>query len=239
MKKRFLALFLALLTVAFCFVSCVDGSEDTPDASDAPDVTDTPDATDAPETEAPVVEPAEMVISVDGVTSYEVIYPNKATAEIKDHAKRIGDALKALGANVTVKSEWAKELMDTSADCEILVGVSARPESIEVADSIAYDDYAIKFVRNKVVVVAHTAQRMEEAVTKLCDSIVAKTEEGKNIVSIVGEQHFVGDKIYLFNKDNPITDYRIVCADNTTSKENAELTSLSKTLFVKQLSLPV
>ena len=229
MKKRFLALFLALLTVAFCFVSCVDGSEDTPDASDAPDVsntpdvTDTPDATDAPETEAPIVELPEMVISVDGVTSYEVIYANKASADIKAQANRIGDALKALGAKVAVKSEWAKELMDTSADCEILVGVSARPESIEVADSIAYDDYAIKFVRNKVVVVAHTAQRMEEAVTKLCDSIVAKTEEGKNIVSVVGEQHFVGDKIYLFTKDNPITDYRIVCADNTTSKENAEL----------------
>lgn len=241
MKKRLLAIFLALITVAFCFVSCVDSGDgtadttdlpivsgdpsgtDLPDVSDTPGVSDNPTDSDTPETEAPEAEPAEMVISVDGVTSYEIIYATKATAAVKEQANRIGDALKALGANVTVKSEWAKELMDTSADCEILVGISARPESIEVADSIAYDDYAIKFVRNKVVVVAHTAERMEEAVAKLCESITLKTEDGKNKVCVVGERHFVGDKVYLFTKDNPLSDYRIVYADNTTSKENAEL----------------
>ena len=250
MIKRFLALFLLLVTLALCFVSCVDGGEVTPDgselpdvsenpdASGAPDVTDAPAGSDAPETEVPAVEPAEMVISVDGVTNYEVIYANKATAVIKEQANRIGDALKALGANVTVKSEWAKELMDTSADCEILVGVSARPESIEVADSIAYDDYAIKFVRNKVVVVAHTTDRMEEAVAKLCESITLKTEDGKNKVCVVGERHFVGDKIYLFTKDNPLSDYRIVYADNTTSKENAELlTSTIKSVYGVDLKM--
>ena len=250
MIKRFLALFLLLVTLALCFVSCVDGGEVTPDgselpdvsenpdASGAPDVTDAPAGSDAPETEVPAVEPAEMVISVDGVTNYEVIYANKATAVIKEQANRIGDALKALGANVTVKSEWAKELMDTSADCEIRVGVSARPESIEVADSIAYDDYAIKFVRNKVVVVAHTTDRMEEAVAKLCESITLKTEDGKNKVCVVGERHFVGDKIYLFTKDNPLSDYRIVYADNTTSKENAELlTSTIKSVYGVDLKM--
>jgi len=200
--KRLLALFLLVLTVALCFVGC-DGREGKlpSDGTDG-EVTDGGNA---------VVEENPMVISENGAYKYAIIYSSKAPDSIKELCKGMITAVSALGGTVKMGGDWAKEKLDTSEETEILIGNTSRPESIEVMNSIGGDDYAIRYIRNKIVIAAHTEERLVEAVEYFKTELLkSKEEDGKKIVYCAGEASFSGGRELLFNAENPLEGYKII-----------------------------
>ena len=102
-----------------------------------------------------------------------------------------------------------------------LVGNTNRPETLEVMNSIGYDDYAIRVVGNKIVITAHVADRLYEAVEYFCaNALKGETVEGKAIVSCEANYQFKGDRKYFIDHDNPLEGYRIV--SSSSSKSSAE-----------------
>ena len=200
--KRLLALFLLILTLALCFVGCDGGEGKLPS-----------DVTDGEETDGgnAVVEENPMVISENGAYKYAIIYSSKAVDRVKELSKDILDSVAELGGTVKMGTDWAKEKQDTSEDTEILIGDTSRPESIEVLNSIGADDYAIRYIRNKIIIAAHTEERLVEAVEFFKTNLLkAGEEEGKKIVYCAGEVSFVGNSELLFTAENPLESYRII-----------------------------
>lgn len=201
--KRLLALLLLMLTVALCFVGC-DGEEGKL-PSDATDGGEETNGTEA------VVQENPMVISENGAYKYAIIYPAKTPDSVKEMCKGILNEVAKLGGTVKMGSDWAKEKQDTSEDTEILIGNTSRPESIEVLNSIGGDEYAIRYIRNKIVIAAHTETRLAEAVEYFKTNLLAaKEEDGKKIVYCAGEASISSDRELLFNAENPIDGYRII-----------------------------
>lgn len=96
---------------------------------------------------------------------------------------------------------------------EILLGFTNRPESREVMESIGYDDFAIVRKGNKLVVAAHRAERLQEAVAYLCEQLLSVTlsSDQTPVLQYKQDYHFISpDQNSFFDAENRLSDYCIV-----------------------------
>ena len=217
--KRFLILMLALLMIAAMFVACDEGGVDNPDVSGEGEVTD------APETEGNAGGDAavSVVICENKETQYTIIYPDGSEDDVVSRSKQIAQKITDLGGKMRASNDWTRNVEATAANYEILVGNTNRPETLEVMNSIGYDDYAIRVVGNKIVVTAHVADRLYEAIDYFCaNSLKGETVDGKAVVSYVADYQFKGDRQYFINHDNPLEGYRIVSTSDSNMVANAK-----------------
>lgn len=216
--KRLLILMLALLMMAAMLVACDEGGVDTPDVSGEGEATDVPETEGNAGGEAAV----SVVICESKETKYTVIYPDGSEDDVVSRSKQIAQKITDLGGKMRTNNDWTRNIEATAANCEILIGNTNRPETREVMDSIGYDDFAIRVVGNKIVVTAHVADRLYEAINYFCaNSVKGETVDGKAVVSYVGDYQFKGDRQYFINHDNPLEGYRIVSSSSSNMVASA------------------
>ena len=110
----------------------------------------------------------------------------------------------------TMAYRIAKDTDGLAESAEILLGNTCRAESKAALEAIGHDDFSITYVNNKIVIAAHTAERLTEAVTFLKEKLL-QVKDGK--LEYIGDYRFTSDQQLLLGEGDSLADYRIVCSD--------------------------
>lgn len=153
--KRFVSLFLVFL-LTFGAVACSgDAPEETTEA-----VIDT---TSAPETE-PIPEDISL-LNEAGEAAYIIVRPDEGSDREVQAGISLNKSLKELtGTAFTIKSDFILPNESVDDAFEILVGATNRPESTAAREELAVNEYVIRVVGNKIVIVGGTDIMTERAV---------------------------------------------------------------------------
>ena len=151
---------------------------------------------------------------VDGKNTLSVVYKdgldNTANAsDEKDrvdleilYAKAIREKIGSMtGSTPTIATDWIAPNKDKSAETEILVGKTDRPECDEFLDSIALNEYGYAVIGNKVVVAGHNLTTLElayNAFMKYLDSSSAESADGTKNVYFVRGTRFTATQSDLY-----------------------------------------
>lgn len=215
MKIKALALILVCLMILPLAVSC---KKDTPtDETTTPAVSETD----------PLEE--KLLIASDGKSEYKIIrseyvadtFYNKYVSFLKDIKDKTGAYFQA-------GDDFLRKDMDKSAPLEIIFGKANRPECKELYASISYDGYAVKHIGNKIIIAAYQPAKMIFAVKAFLDECIELVEEdGVKKVYYVKDITVEGTEKPFFNTDNPISDYKIIYAEEAkdAAKSLAKLIS--------------
>lgn len=201
--KKILSLMLAVLMLLAALTSCI--ATETPSADTTTSETDdgTKEYND------------DVKLSNGSVAEYKIVRPEFTTTRVIECLTKVRNAYKEIsgGVELTVDMDWVKRGTDTAPIKEILIGYTNREETRTVMDKIGFDDYAIEAVGNKIVIAAHTPERLEEATEKFCqESLQFKADEsGVQSMFFVKGMHFKSDRELLFGEDNSIEKYVVVC----------------------------
>ena len=146
-KIRFLSLLL-LLAMAFSILSGCGSQTTEPDTSEAKDS----------ETETENTQPVYETknITKEDLEGYRIIRSDYllSNSEIIVKGVALTKAINsALGTNIAMKTDWKdKKDEDTSANLEILIGETNRPESTEAAEKLQEGQFFIGIIGNKYVI---------------------------------------------------------------------------------------
>ena len=102
----------------------------------------------------------------------------------------------------------ADEEDNGNTDKEILIGNTCRTQTKTQMDKIGYDDFSITYVENKIVVAAHTPDRLIEAVAYLKENLL-RVVDGR--LEYIGNYTYRSDASLLIGEGDSISDYKIVC----------------------------
>ena len=176
MKKQWtLRLCSLLLAILMCLsvVGCSDPQPDepTPPADDQPSEQPDDQPSDQPEEqpgdqpEEPVIPPVDFI--VDGATQYIIVRSDKTTTSDPETklCVNLAATIKAVSScQIKVTTDYEDTAGEFADRFEILVGKTNRPESEQVLSEIQDENgYAIRLVGNKVVIIAHHADALAEA----------------------------------------------------------------------------
>ncbi len=124
------------------------------------------ESTDPPTPDEPPV--PTITLAENGQSLYRVVRGelfDTKSAEVTAAVQVMNAMGKVLGKNPPIITDW--EDQDNNADiCEILVGKTNRPESVEVYDSLASDEYVIRVVGNKIVIAGGSDDLLLYAATR-------------------------------------------------------------------------
>ena len=177
-------------------------------------------------TEAPVTMPAdpgepvlpsggEAVIFEGGKTIFPLIRRDVAgTGVISLYSQIIRAAGGGTGKVSAYKggTDWVKEGTDMTGVPELLLGYTDRPESLAVMRAIGLDGCAAGFVGNKIVIAAHTEDKLREAVDRFCSEML-RVEEKDGVLRAVVSGSFAdigGGGGFLSDSGSSAADFRIV-----------------------------
>ena len=158
------------------------------------------DTTTAP---APEV-PAEVNIVENGKALFTLIRDEDASTSGMEvaQARLIMNQIKDLtGATMNLGTDWVKRGQELdSTTYEILVGVTAHPETQEVINSLSYGDWALRLVGNKIVVFGYDISGLSQATSKLITLLKnGVSEDGKSIVLKSEDLNVSGTKSDILN----------------------------------------
>ena len=179
-RKNLSCLLVALMLLALLCGCGVETPVETTTAVTSETVADT---TTAP---APEV-PAEVNIVENGKAVFTLIRDEDAATSGMEvaQARLIMNQVKDLtGATMNLGTDWVKRGQELdSTTYEILVGVTAHPETQEVINSLGYGDWALRLVGNKIVVFGYDVSGLSQATSKLISLLKeGVSEDGKSIV---------------------------------------------------------
>ena len=157
-----------------------------------------------------------IVLCEKGKSYYRIVRPSASISAVGDAVTMLLD-YPSTHAAPGLSLSWGNDKKEPEA-AEILIGYTNRPESLEVLNSIAYDDFAIVVKNGKIVVAAHTEERLTQATNFLRDNLlqIRTGESGQKEMVFLGSYHFVGEKQFLFGKDNSLQSYTIVYKKDST-----------------------
>ena len=179
-KKHFSLLLTLLLTLAL-LCGCGDMTEVTDTTTAATDNT-----TEITTTSPADAVPAELNIVTDGKATFKLVRDEDADASGMEvaQARIIMNQVKDLtGATMGLGTDWVKRGSELdSTTYEILIGMTAYPETAEVVSSLGYGDWAVRLVGNKIVVFGFDSTSLSKATTKLVTLLKdGVSEDGKSI----------------------------------------------------------
>ena len=192
LNKKILSCLLATLMLLALLCACGIQAPETTTASSS-------DTTVASTTEAIPETPVDINIVTDGKAIFKLIRDEDAESSGVEvaQARVIMNQVKDLtGATMSLGTDWVKRGSELDASTyEILVGMTAYPETAEVENSLSYGDWALRLVGNKIVVFGYDATSLSQATTKLV-SIMKKgvSEDGKSIVLKAEDLNVTGTK---------------------------------------------
>lgn len=216
--KRFLALFLAVITV-FAMVGC-NGAGDT--------------TTTAPETTAaPVTEPPKVIKTVvaNGASEYSIIRGDSASESDVAQAIRVRTGIEeATGVSLTLGTDWIKRDTEVPATgLEIVVGATNRPQSVDPLTNLLRErDFGIFFEGDRVAIVGGS----DEATARAVDYFLANCIDTAN-KSISFEEGFSYIEAYQYPLGNvtldgvSLRDFTIVTPKNATLVEKSAALALN------------
>ena len=168
--RLLLAAALLTLTLLLCLSAC--GGKDVTDEpeSDLPaDSTGT--GSDSAATTETLDTEGKLVLALNGECKYTIVTAEFCTASESAAATRLYNKFNTLiGSAPEFKDDHlaAGESYDSAAP-EILVGATDYPESQQVLNSLAYGDYAIRVIGNKLVICGASP----EGTVKACNDFVS------------------------------------------------------------------
>ena len=184
---KLIALLLAMMLAFAAFVGC------TPD--EAPDETT---AAIIEETEAPETEPAaptEFELITAGTSNVRLVRP--ANLPTDDMSVKVAIEIRKIINNTTdvspeLADDWIKDGQSyDSSTLEILFGATGYPETAEAIKDLAYGEYTIKAIGNKIVVFSYTDSGYTKAMntlTSLIRSSVTDADGGKKSLTIAVDE---------------------------------------------------
>ena len=180
-RKNVSYLLVVLMLLALLCGCGVETPVETTTAVTSETVADTTTAAPAPEV------PAEVNIVENGKAVYTLIRDEDASTSGMEvaQARLIMNQVKELtGATMNLGTDWVKRGQELdSTTYEILVGVTAHPETQEVINSLGYGDWALRLVGNKIVVFGYDISGLSQATSKLITLLKnGVSEDGKSIV---------------------------------------------------------
>ncbi len=153
-----------------------------------------------------------ILIAENGNAIYKLIRSEFATSGFYSGYNDFLSKLKeTTGAAFSGGDDFLRKGEDKSAPLEILFGTTNRPECKELYSSISYDGYAVKSIGNKIIIAAYTPERAADAAKAFFEECIEMTEENGvkkvyYVKNVIGE----GTEKPFFNKDNPISEYKII-----------------------------
>lgn len=166
----------------------------------------------------------EPIILCDaGQSYYRLIRSATAPKAVSDAVVTIMGYPVENGAK-NLKLSWANDKKEAET-AEILIGLTNRPESLAVLQSINYDDFAIRLQNGKIVIAAHTPERIAQATEYFCKNLlqIRTNSNGQKELVYLGDYTYTGSVQYLFNKQDELKNYTIVYKkDSEILKQSAE-----------------
>ena len=183
-----------------------------------------------PDVEEDDLPPADQLVLFDETTKhgiYTIIRPELGEQREVDAAVALRTGLMAyFGAEKwEIATDWEKnpDEAEIATRYEILVGETGRPESAQVLETLGADQYAIRVVNNKLVIIGVDSRRTAMAARYFIDTYL-----GENAIVIPKTLDVLETVVYVqqSTKDGPIivnTEYTtedVVIADIYLSEED-------------------
>ncbi len=114
------------------------------------------------------------VVVEDGETSYKIIRPDSASREIVELATSLRTAIsEKCGCDIDIGTDWVKKEEDIDPNAnEILIGMTNRPETKEVIESLDPNNWAVVNKGNKIVVCANNDAILDLAVNWFIENCI-------------------------------------------------------------------
>ena len=184
---KLIALLLALMLAFAAFVGC--NTEEPADETTAAII----EETEAPETEPSA--PTEFELITAGTSNVRLVRP--ADLPTDDMSVKVAIEIRKIINNTTdvspeLADDWIKDGQSyDSSTLEILFGATGYPETAEAIKDLAYGEYTIKAIGNKIVVFSYTDSGYTKAMntlTSLIRSSVTDADGGKKSLTIAVDQ---------------------------------------------------
>ena len=176
--KKLVSLMLALVLVAFCFVSCGEnpGADKETDTQTEPEET-----TIQTEPEETTAQPEPEETEID-LSDYRIIVPdNHSNAEEEIFNSFFASLKEKIGKSLSFETDFINEALGyVETEREILIGNTNRKESaIETTDG--GNSCEIKYLNKKIVINAENLYALEYALNKFIDDFA---QSGSTVIEI-------------------------------------------------------
>ena len=133
---------------------------------------------------------ASMDIIKDGKALFTVVRAEECNQFVLELAQKVRENIQTVtGVAPSLSTDWVKKnTQPDSSLFEILVGETNRPETAEVMASLKVNEYAVRAVGNKIVLLGTSATGTSKAVdefTKLITESVGQKVDGKADLSLL------------------------------------------------------
>ncbi len=213
MKRKITAFILAVLMLSCVGCAKSENGEATEENTDV-------------STEAVTETLEEPLCLIEGSkTLYPMVRADETSGAVIELYKTVMKKMKEGGCTTySGGTDWVKPGTDMSGEKELLIGYTCRDESLEVLNSLSYNDYAITVLNNKIVVAAHNEAKLQEAVQFMLESLMSfETVDGVTSAYLTGTCTKRGDGYGVCGKDGSLSDYCIVYqTQSKIAKDSAE-----------------
>ena len=149
-----------------------------------------------------VVTPAVQDLSVvaDGASVYSVIIREGASDAVTDMARLVR---KTIQEATGVQLEWNDDFIErggTAPAKEIVIGITNREESISARQDLAYGEYAIRVMGEKIIIAAWDELSLRAGCEAFCSLVQENTVEGQFTLK---QDYAVTDVGFAALKDMP------------------------------------
>ena len=181
LNRKNLSCLLVLLMLLALLCSCGNGAVEATTTATSADTTVESTTAAVPQV------PAQITIVDNGSAVFKLIRDEDAAssgAEVAQARVIMNQVKDSTGATMGLGTDWVKRGNELdSTTYEILVGMTAYPETMEVVNSLGYGDWALRLVGNKIVVFGFDSASLSKATTKLVTLLKqGVSEDGKSIV---------------------------------------------------------
>ena len=151
---------------------------------------------------------AEPVVISDGASTYfSIVKPDVTDDAMVLCVSSLSKPADGINLSVSV----AKESDNANTNGEILLGNTCRTQTKSVMSGIGYDDYSICYTEGKIVVAAHTPERLTDAVNFMREKLL-RVNGGK--LEYIGNYTFESSEALMIDDGDSIADYKIVCGND-------------------------
>lgn len=173
--KRLLVMSLSFLLLLSMLFSCGKKATDGTDAS-----LSTQDTISQPDIQQ---DPNQISIAENGEVLFKIVYPPVTSDKTREDVDYLRKALEEKSKNSIVSLVEAFSNPYDANALEILIGDTGYPESNQVMKSLAYGDWSVQYIGNKMVVAASSWQALGDAITEAI-KVVKKGADGNGNIKI-------------------------------------------------------
>lgn len=223
---RVISALLVLLMISASMVACQPVSGPAGESS-------TPDGTPFPtEPDEPAEPIADVSIITDGKSDYKLIRGELAAEYEKTATTDLLSFLSTTcGVTLSVSDDWINEALGyKESECEILIGKTNRAESTAVYDKLRADDYAVTVVNKKIVIAAHTEEKMAEAVAYFTEKVQAGEGSATLLAADCKYETGTYDISAITVNGTPLSKYKIVYKTGTVAEMKTAAEQLASSL---------